>query len=44
MFVIIDNVVRQGSTGMCGEDVPKGEVRVSISLMCDIAILLCLCF
>ena len=44
MFVIIDNVVWQGSTGMCGEDVPNGEVSMSVSLMCDFAILLCCCF
>ena len=42
--VVCDNVVWQGSTGMCGEDVPKGGLRVSVSLLCDVAILLCCCF
>ena len=29
---------------MCGDDVPKGEVRVSVSLLCDVAIFIVLLF
>ena len=42
MCIVYDNVVWQGCTGMCGEDVPKGEVRVSVS--CKILMLYCAVF